>query len=134
MKGLWLRILWIVPVCCLALAALGAYAATRQAQAEIQILDARLGKGVADREIVDETADFDLNDKVYIWLRVAGAADKSLQIIWEKGDQSFSMELAVGGDPWRTWCYKTAALSGDWTVTVEDPYGNILKKMDFKVK
>ncbi len=126
--------LWIIPLYCLALAMFAAQVLEAKAQAEVQILDVKLGKGVADREIVEETADFALNERAYLWLRVAGAAGKTIQILWEQGDQSYSMELSIGGDPWRTWCYKTAALAGDWAVTVKDQDGNILKKMDFRVK
>ena len=107
----------------------------RQAAAPaIQVTDAKLGKDVQERQIVDETAEFALNDKVYLWLRVTGAAGETLKVAWKTGDHSYSSELAVGGSPWRTWCYKTAAVAGDWSVAVADSKGNILKEMSFKTK
>ena len=107
----------------------------RQAAAPaILVTDAKLGKDVQERQIVDETAEFALNDKVYLWLKVTGAAGETLKVTWKTGDHTYSSELAVGGSPWRTWCYKTAALAGDWSVAVADSKGNILKEMSFKTK
>jgi hypothetical protein len=106
----------------------------RQASAGIQVFEVKLGKGVADRQITDETAEFAVNDKVYLWVRVTGAAGDTLKVTWKIGDQTYTSDLAIGGSPWRTWCYKTAALAGDWTVTVLDSKGNILKEISFKVK
>ncbi len=107
----------------------------RQAAAPaIQVTDAKLGKDVQERQVVDETAEFALNDKVYLWLKVTGAAGETLKVTWKTGEHTYSSELAVGGSPWRTWCYKTAALAGDWSVAVADSKGNILKEMNFKTK
>jgi hypothetical protein len=105
-----------------------------QAASAITVEDAKLGKDVKDRQIVDETAEFALNDKVYFWIKVIGAAGESLKATWKNGDHTYTSDLAIGGSPWRTWCYKTAALPGDWTLAVADSKGNILKEMSFKVK
>lgn len=105
----------------------------RQA-AGIQVEESKLGKDVKDRQISDETADFAVNDKVYLALKVTGGAGESIKVTWKNGDHSYTTDLAIGGTPWRTWCYKTAALAGDWTVTVADSKGNVLKEMSFKVK
>ena len=101
---------------------------------EIRIEDAKLGKNVVDREIAEEAGEFALSERVYLWMKVTGAQGESLQVTWKTGDHTFTSELAVGGSPWRTWCYKTAALAGPWTVTVADSQGNILKEMKFEVK
>jgi hypothetical protein len=106
----------------------------RQAAAGVQVFEVKLGKGVTDRQLTDETAEFAVNDKVYLWMKVTGAAGDTLTATWKTGEQTYTSELAVGGSPWRTWCYKTAALAGDWTVTVSDSKGNILKEISFKVK
>lgn len=105
-----------------------------QTAAGIEVVDAKLGKDVKDRQIVDETSDFALNDKVYLWVKVTGAAGESLKTTWKSGDHTSTFDLAVGGSPWRTWCFRTAAIAGDWTVTVADSKGNVLKEMSFKVK
>jgi hypothetical protein len=106
----------------------------RQGSAGVQVFEVKLGKAVADRQIADETAEFAVNDKVYLWMKVTGAAGDALKATWKVGNQTYTSDLAVGGSPWRTWCYKTAALAGDWTVTVSDSKGNILKEISFKVK
>ncbi|MBZ5498479.1 MAG: DUF2914 domain-containing protein [Acidobacteriia bacterium] len=100
----------------------------------IQIVGAKLGKDVKDREITDETTEFSVNDKVYLWLKVTGAAGESLKATWKSGDHTYTSELAIGGSPWRTWWYMTAYLAGDWTITIADSKGNTLKEMSFKVK
>ncbi len=105
-----------------------------QASAGVQTFEVKLGKGVAERQLTDETAEFALGEKVYLWMKVTGAAGDTLKATWKTGDHTYTSDLAVGGSPWRTWCYKTAALAGDWTVTVTDSKGNVLKEMSFKVK
>jgi len=100
----------------------------------IQIEEARLGKNVQDRQVVDETADFARNDKVYLWLKVTGGAGETLRATWKAGTHTWTSDLSIGGSPWRTWCYKTAAVSGDWSISVADSKGNVLKEMTFKVK
>jgi hypothetical protein len=127
----------IAALAVLFLASCLAYAASPAPPAQaagIQIDEAKLGKDVKDRQIVDETADFALNDKVYLWLKVTSGSGESLKVTWKTGDHAFESELTVGGSPWRTWCYKTAAIAGDWTVTVADAKGTVLKEMNFKVK
>ena len=42
--------------------------------------------------------------------------------------------LKVAGNPWRTWSNKTAWKAGDWTVTVTDAGGQVLKELTFKVQ
>jgi len=99
-----------------------------------QIVDAKLGKNVVNREITEEAGEYAVNERAYLWLKVAGAEGESLKVTWKTGDHSWTSDLSVGGSPWRTWCYKTAALAGLWTITVADSRGNILKEMKFEVK
>ena len=105
-----------------------------QASTAVQTFEVKLGKSVADRQIADETAEFAVNEKVYLWVKVIGAAGDTLKATWKTGDHTYTSDLAVGGSPWRTWCYKTAVLAGDWTVSVADSKGNVLKEISFKVK
>lgn len=102
--------------------------------AGIRITDAKLGKDVKDRMIADEDSTFDLNSKVYLWMKTTGGANDSLSVTWKSGDFSHTATLFVGGSPWRTWASKTVSKAGDWTVSVADLSGNVLKEMSFTVK
>ena len=99
----------------------------------LQVAEAKLGKGVQDRQITDETTGFALNEKAYLWVKVVGGPSDSISVTWKTADESYSTKLNIGGSPWRTWSYKTLAKAGDWTVTVSDAQGNVLKEVSFKV-
>ena len=101
---------------------------------DIQIVDVKLGKDVKDRVLVDEDSTFALNMKVFLWLKVTGATSEKLTITWKQGEKSYTTTLNIGGSPWRTWANKTLAKAGDWTVTITDASGNVLKEMSFKVQ
>jgi hypothetical protein len=100
---------------------------------KLQVTEAKLGKDVIEREIVDDTSAFELNERVYLWLKVIGGSDDSLTVTWKHEDQSHTYALKIGGSPWRTWAYKTAAMAGEWAVTVTDSAGEVLKEMNFEV-
>lgn len=102
-------------------------------EASLTIADAKLGRDVVDREIVDETSMFSLNDRVYLWMRVVGGSKDSITIVWKTGDQSYETKLYIGGSPWRTWTYKTAFTAGDWSVAISDETGTVLKELKFAV-
>ena len=101
---------------------------------DIQIVDVKLGKDVKDRVLVDEDSTFALNMKVFLWLKVTGKTSEKLTITWKQGEKSYTTTLNIGGSPWRTWANKTLAKAGDWTVTITDASGNVLKEMSFKVQ
>ncbi len=117
----------------LAFASAFALAQEQAMEAAVSIEDAKLGRDVVDRQIVDETSMFSLNDRVYLWMRVVGGSKDSISVSWKTGDQSYDTKLYIGGSPWRTWAYKTAYTAGDWTVTVSDDAGIMLKEMSFTV-
>jgi hypothetical protein len=99
-----------------------------------QILEAKLGTNVQDRQIVGEDSSFAKDIKVYLWFKVSGCASETLSVIWKHGDHSYSAALMIGGSPWRTWAVKTVAISGDWSVSISDSKGTVMKEMSFKVK
>ena len=99
-----------------------------------EVVEANLGRAVENREIMDETSTFVVNERVYLWLKVAGAAGDSITVLWKHGEHSYQTALAIGGSPWRTWAYKTAAFAGDWSVSVMDKDGNVLKELTFTVQ
>lgn len=100
----------------------------------IQIVDAKLGKDVKERTLIDESTTFDLNSKMFLWLKVTGGAEQTITVIWKHGDMVHATELNIGGSPWRTWASKTAYSAGNWLVTVTDNTGKVLKEISFKVQ
>jgi hypothetical protein len=104
-----------------------------QPAGSLQVAEAKLGKGVQDRKITEEATTFAINDKVYLWLKVAGGPAE-LKVNWKVDDQTDTVTLKIGGNPWRTWSTKTAFKAGDWTVTVTDAGGQVLKEMKFTVQ
>ena len=104
-----------------------------QPAGSLQVAEAKLGKGVQDRKITEEASTFAIDDKVYLWLKVAGGPAE-LKVNWKVDDQTDSVPLKIGGNPWRTWSTKTAYKAGDWTVTVTDAGGQVLKEMKFTVQ
>ncbi len=100
---------------------------------DIQVTEARLGTSVENRMIVGEDSSFALNSKVFFWMRITGASGAQISVTWKNGDLSHTAELTIGGSPWRTWATKTVSMAGDWTVSVSDASGNVLKQMMFRV-
>jgi len=99
----------------------------------LEISDAKLGKGVQDREIADETTTFAVNEKAYLWLRVTGGPG-DIKVTWSTGDHSDSVPLHIGGSPWRTWANKTLWQAGEWKATVTDSNDQVLKEITFQVQ
>ena len=99
-----------------------------------KIAEARLGKNVAERKIVDETATFAPGEVAYLWLKVEDASGEALTVTWKINDQSYQTTLNIGGSPWRTWASKTLHITGEWSVTVTDAAGATLNETRFSVK
>ena len=64
-------------------------------------------------------------------MRIVGGVSDSVTIQWKHADRSFDAKLYIGGSPWRTWAYKTVYDPGDWTVSVSDENGFLLKELTF---
>jgi hypothetical protein len=117
------------------LLSLTARAQTEQPQkGGLNVDEMKLGTAVENREIVGDTAEFSVDERAYLWMKVVGGAGDSLSVTWEYGDKSYTTILAIGGSPWRTWCYKTLYSAGDWKVKVTTSAGDLLKELEFKVK
>lgn len=101
---------------------------------ELKVVQAELGKDVQNKKLVDTTTTFAVNEKAYLWMRITGGPADSVTVTWKTGDQSYPSKLNIGGSPWRTWSYKTLYTAGDWTVTVTDAAGTMLKELTFKVE
>jgi len=100
----------------------------------LQVVDAKLGKGVQNRELVDETTTFSVNEKAYLWLRVTGGPADDVKVTWSVGDHRDTVPLKIGGSPWRTWANKTLWMAGEWTATVTDSSDQVLKEVKFTVQ
>ena len=98
------------------------------------VSEARIGKGIADREISEESAIFALNETAYVWMRVVGGNGEAVTVTWSNGDQSFDVLLSIGSDSWRTWSSKILHLPGEWTVTVTDAAGATLYQSTLTVQ
>jgi len=99
----------------------------------LEVSEAKLGKGVQNRAIVDETTTFAVNEKAYLWLRVTGGPG-DIKVNWSIGDHTDSVALNIGGSPWRTWANKTLWQAGEWKVTVTDGSDKVLKEITFQVQ
>ena len=103
-------------------------------QDALKVVEAKLGKGVQDREITEEASSFAVNEKAYLWLRVSGGPADPIQVTWKAGEHTDTVPLKVGGPTWRTWSSKTLWMAGDWTVTVTDAGGQVLQEVAFTVQ
>jgi hypothetical protein len=100
----------------------------------LQVAEVKLGKGVQDRKITEEATTFAVNDKVYLWMRITGGPSDPIKVTWTAGDSTDTVELKVGGSPWRTWSSKTAWKAGEWKATVTSSTGETLKEVTFTVQ
>jgi hypothetical protein len=98
----------------------------------LEVSEAKLGKGVQNRALTDETTTFAVNEKAYLWLRVTGGPG-DVKVNWSIGDHTDRVPLNIGGNPWRTWANKTLWQAGEWKVTVTDG-DTVLKELTFQVQ
>ena len=115
-----------------AVAALMIWSIAASAQ-NLEVAEAKLGKGIQNRAITDETATFAVNEKAYLWIRVTGGPG-DIKVNWSVGDHHDSVPLKIGGSPWRTWANKTLWQAGEWKVTITDGSDNVLKELTFQVQ
>ena len=100
---------------------------------DLQIVDAKLGKDVKERMLVDEDSVFTKGSKAFLWMKLTGGASDEITVTWKNGTYTHSTTLIIGGSPWRTWASKTVGRAGEWTVTVTDSEGKVLKELKFTV-
>lgn len=102
--------------------------------AQAQVTEAKLGKDVVDRQIVDESETFALNEKAFLWMRIEGAANEAITVTWSIGENSYPVSLNVGASPWRTWSSKLLHIPGEWSVAVTDSAGRPLHEATLTVQ
>ena len=106
----------------------------KKSEGGMKVAELKLGTGVQDKLISGEDSTFALNTKVYAWMRIAGGAGDSIVVNWKHADKEYKTTIGIGGNSWRTWSYKTVSAAGDWTVTVSNQAGDLLKEATFTVK
>jgi hypothetical protein len=126
-------VLFAAAAVCLAAKPVQGQAGAAAAAGGLQVADAKLGKSVENREIKDEATTFAVGDKVFLWLKVTGGPG-DIKVNWKLGDNTDSVSLNIGGNPWRTWSSRTVGKAGSWTVTVTDAAGATLKELTFTVQ
>ena len=99
----------------------------------LEITEAKLGSNVEDRVLNGEDSTFSLGSKVFLWMKITGASSDEITVTWKFGAMTHATTLTVGGSPWRTWATKIVGKAGDWSVSVTDSSGAVLKEMSFKV-
>ncbi len=108
--------------------------ASMKPEAGPKVIEMKLGTAIQDKQISGEDSTFALNSKVYVWMKITGAAGDSIVVNWKHADKEYKATIGIGGNSWRTWAYKTISGAGDWTVTVSTQSGNVLKDANFTVK
>jgi len=113
--------------------------AEAKAPSAYEVVEAKLGTGVKDREPEGVAESFKADaGKVYCWTKVkAPEGGGEISHVWYKGDEKQSeVKLALKFASVRTWSYKTlpADGKGDWHVDVVAPDGTVLKSVAFKVE
>ncbi len=106
--------------------------------AQALTVEAIVCSGVEERMPIDTVAEFGADvGKVFVWMRILGAADStSVMIRWNRGEAVMAeVELPVKSSSWRTWSSKNVLPSwvGNWDVKIMDADGEILKALSFKV-
>lgn len=118
----------------LLLVAVAPQRAAAQNEISVELLTAA---GVEDRQPVGVADTFPSDvGKVYAWMRVSGATDQAIQVVWTYGSLTFNVPLEIGGSPWRTWSSKIILprWTGEWTVDVQDARGNSITTTTFIIE
>lgn len=102
--------------------------------AQASVAEAKLGKDVVDRQIVDESTTFAIDEKAFLWMRIEGAADETVTVTWSIGENTYPVNLNIGASPWRTWSSKLLHIPGEWAVAVTDAAGRPLYESTFNVE
>ena len=95
---------------------------------------------VIEREPVDEVEVFKLGERGWLFTDIReGSSEDYIHHIWYYHGEEQTLELGkvrlnIGGPRWRTWSHKYLGYTGDWSVVVLDPAGNIIENIMFKVE
>ncbi len=99
-------------------------------------VDAAIALAVEDRQPVDAGTSFPADvGTLYAWTAVSGAAGTTVQHVWRHGSHEFTIDVSIGGSPWRVWTQKTIPeeWTGEWTFEVVDADGAVVYTTTFTV-
>ncbi|MEM7417315.1 MAG: DUF2914 domain-containing protein [Gemmatimonadota bacterium] len=116
-----------------AVALMGLFAQPAAGQASAEVA---LGTAVVDRMIEGEADEFSPEiGTLFLWSRVSGAEGTTIQHVWIHGPHEDTVELTIGGSPWRTWSSRNIPpeWTGEWRVEVRDAQGTVLDTVRFMI-
>jgi hypothetical protein len=113
-----------------------AAAAPQADQAGGVTVEIAIGKTIENRMPADTGSAFPADvGSLVCWTKVTGAAGTKISHVWTHGPDSATVELNVGGSPWRTYSRRTVPSdwTGEWKVEVKDSTGTVLATKTFTV-
>ena len=99
-------------------------------------VEAQIASAITDRMPQNAGTSFPADvGTLFCWVSVTGAAGSSIQHVWSHGSTQFTVDLEIGGSPWRTWSSKEIPpeWTGPWTVEIRDAEGTLLETLEFTV-
>lgn len=104
-------------------------AASAAAAAEV-----KAGTGVENKQSVGTATEFAAGTKVWIWSRITGAANTTVQHVWKKdGAKVWAANLKIKGNKWTT-SSRRQLKAGSYSVEVVGADGTVLGSTSFTVK
>lgn len=133
MKRLWSSLFAFALVTATASVAL-AQPAPPPAAAAAAAAEVKAGTGVENKESVGTASEFTAGTKVWIWSRITGAANTTVQHVWKKdGAKVWAANLKIKGNKWTT-ASRRQLKAGSYSVDVVAADGTVLGSVAFTVK
>lgn len=97
-----------------------------------------IARSVENRKPVGEASHFAADvGKIVCFTKIEGATDDTvIYHVWRHGETLLAkVQLSVRSSLWRTWSKKwiNPAMTGTWTVDIEDADGDVLKTLSFTI-
>ncbi len=87
-----------------------------------------IASSVEDRQPVDARNSFpEGTGTVTAWARTEGLTGTTITFVWEHPNGVTTINVMIGGSPWRTWTRKSIpeGWTGEWTVRVTGTSGTL---------
>ena len=105
--------------------------ATASAAAAAEV---KAGTGVENKESVGTASEFAAGTKVWVWSRITGAANTTVQHVWKKdGAKVWAANLKIKGNKWTT-ASRRQLKAGSYSVDVVGADGTVLGTTSFTIK